>query len=101
MDPPPAALSIGTARRAQRNWPVRQTSMQAAPIGGRDLVDAAGRPGDAGIVDERVEPPERTLEVVEQAVDIGLRRRRRPSSRPCPDVPRDTPPEARSETSQT
>ena len=30
----------------------------APPVGRGDLVDAAGRPGDAGIVDQRVEPAE-------------------------------------------
>ena len=30
----------------------------APPVGGRDLLDAAGRPGNAGIVDQRVEAAE-------------------------------------------
>ena len=44
----------------------------AAPVGGVDLLDAAGRPGNPGIVDQRVEAAERGLHVGEQAVDVGL-----------------------------
>ena len=68
----------------------------APPVGRVDLLDAAGRPGDAGIVDQRVEAAELRRSLVEQAVDLGLvrdigldpagmsgtrgRRRRAPSS---------------------
>src|SRR5208283_3962950 len=45
---------------------------RAPPVGGRDLVDPAGRTGDAGIVDEHIEAAEIFLDLEEQPLDIGL-----------------------------
>ena len=70
--PPPAALSSGTARRAHRNWPVRSTSRQRRQSAGSISSIGRGRPGDAGIVDQHVEPAQGAAELGEQAVDLRL-----------------------------
>src|SRR5579863_3272204 len=44
----------------------------AAPIFRADVLDAAGRTGDPGIVDQRVETPKRGFDVVEQANHVRL-----------------------------
>ena len=50
-----------------------QADVDAAPPVGRvDLVDAAGRAGDAGVVDERVEPAEGGGGLLEERVDLRL-----------------------------
>ena len=46
----------------------------APPVGRADLVDTAGRSGDAGIVDEGVEPAELSLHHGEERVDVGIHR---------------------------
>ena len=47
--------------------------MRAPPIRRRDLFDAAGRPGDAGVIDSASSPPSDGFDVGEQALDVGLR----------------------------
>jgi hypothetical protein len=46
--------------------------MQRRQSAGRDRVHAAGRPGDAGVVDERIEAAEIGLRGDEHTVDIAL-----------------------------
>ena len=91
IEPPPAALSIGTARRAQRNWPVRPDVDAAPPVGRRDLVDAAGRPGDAGSKAERSirspRPKSPILSVPSPGTKTNTSPRAPPSSRSLPGPP--------------
>ena len=50
-----------------------QADLEAAPpLGRRDLVDGPRRPGDAGIVDQRIETAEGGRGVIEQAIDVGV-----------------------------
>ena len=72
MEPPPATFSIGTARRAQRNWPVQANVDAPPPIVRCDLVDAASGAGDAGVIDQGVEAAEGVLGFGKEGVDLGL-----------------------------
>ena len=65
------ALRCGTATRATLNWPVMQMFEAVFPFGGVDLVDAAGRAGDAGVVDEAVEAAEIGDRFVDHAGDLS------------------------------
>ena len=64
-----ALRRCGTASRVQLNWPVRSICRQRSQSSGFDLLDAAGRPGDAGIVDQHVEAAECCHRIREQARD--------------------------------
>ena len=60
----------------------------AVPFGGVEILHPSRRPGDAGIVDEAVEPAERLKGVVEEARHLRADRRHRWSSGSPPDRPR-------------
>src|SRR6185437_5054561 len=68
------------ARRFQQRYGVMsaqelagETNIErAAPIGGRDLLNAARRPGDACIVDQRIEAAEGSPGFGEQPLDVGF-----------------------------
>ena len=61
-------LPSASARRdgCTRNWPVRQTSIVRRQSAGVIVLDTAGWPGDAGVVDQGVEPAQRGLHLPEQ-----------------------------------
>lgn len=64
-------LPSGTARQGAE-LPGKADVDGAAPVGRVDLVDAAGRSRDAGVVDQRIEAAEIGLGGDEHPVDIAL-----------------------------
>ena len=58
MLPPPAALIIGIALRGAIEHAVQVDGDAAVPVLGPDVLDLAGRAGDAGVVDQYVQAAE-------------------------------------------
>ena len=50
---------------------VQVDSDAAVPVCGREILDLPGRAGDAGVVDEHVQPAECPPDVGEETIDVG------------------------------
>ena len=70
MAPPPGCLEHRHRMMRAQKLPGQADIDAASPVGGRDFLDAAGRPGDAGIVDQGIEATESRRDVAEHRCDL-------------------------------